>query len=184
MEGVFMKKLKCSSCGGNLVVDSSNEYATCEYCDTKYKLNEDLNVNIKMDDSAKEVYGNSKAANIISVFVIFIIGAIVCVIVASMGHSGFSSYDNSYDYDRSSFNLSFSNVNGTQIYIFVGHTLDDVISSNKTNSRKISVVYDGRETTDEKEIIDIKHSLSGFYEVSIDYDSDGYVNRIGLEKAN
>ena len=178
-----MKKLKCSSCGGNLVVDFSNEYATCEYCDTKYKLNEDLNVNIKMDDSAKEVYGNPKIANVIAIVAIFLIVAIICVIVASMRHSSFSS-TNSYNYDRSSFNLSFTNANGTQIYIFVERTLDEVISSNKTNSRKISVVYDGRETTDEKEIIDIKHSLSGFYEVSVDYDSDGYVNRIGLEKVN
>ena len=48
-----MEKLKCESCGGDLLVDDDKEYATCPYCGTKYKLNDDVNVNIKMDNVMK-----------------------------------------------------------------------------------------------------------------------------------
>ena len=35
-----MKKLRCSSCNGELTLDENKEYATCNYCGTKYKLKE------------------------------------------------------------------------------------------------------------------------------------------------
>lgn len=60
--------------------------------------------------------------------------------------------------------------------------MDEIIESNKTHDRKVSLVFEGKETTNEKEIIEIKHSLSGDYEVSINYDDDGYVNKIIVEK--
>ena len=50
-----MRKLKCNSCGGEMTIDETKEYATCKYCGMKYKLNDDLNVNIKIDDSVKDV---------------------------------------------------------------------------------------------------------------------------------
>ena len=50
-----MEKLKCSSCGGHLQVEDNKEYAVCDHCGAKYKLNEDLNINIKLDDNMKEV---------------------------------------------------------------------------------------------------------------------------------
>jgi len=33
-----MEKLKCESCGANLEIDENKEYATCKYCNLKYKL--------------------------------------------------------------------------------------------------------------------------------------------------
>ena len=49
-----MKKLRCTSCNGELELDEKKEYATCKYCNTKYKLNEDLTINVKLDDDTKE----------------------------------------------------------------------------------------------------------------------------------
>ena len=50
-----MEKLKCSSCGAVLEVEDDKEYAKCPYCGSKYKLNQDMNINIKLDDNMKEV---------------------------------------------------------------------------------------------------------------------------------
>lgn len=33
-----MEPLKCKVCGGSLIMDSSNNFARCEYCETKYSL--------------------------------------------------------------------------------------------------------------------------------------------------
>lgn len=82
------------------------------------------------------------------------------------------------------FNTKFTYSSGTKATIFVESTLDNVITSNKTNpEHQITLVYKGTETTDEQQIKNIKHSLKqwGEYEVSVDYDENGYVNKITLE---
>ena len=47
----------------------------------------------------------------------------------------------------------------------------------------ITVIYKDKETTDPDTIVEIKHSLNdrNKYEVKLDYDNDGYVNKITLE---
>lgn len=91
--------------------------------------------------------------------------------------------------DVQSFNFSFSLASGTKVKDSVEHTIDSIISSNKKNERKIALVYNGKSTTDESEIIKIKNSLPDYkghrfqeYEVSVDYDSDGYINKIIVKK--
>ena len=178
-----MKKLKCSSCGGNLEIDENQQYATCKHCETKYKLNEDLNVNIKLDDNiSKKLNGTmeqqkSPLAAAMMIGMIFVFGVIFIVTAISMSrmHS---------ENDKSSFNFQFENKGGTKSAFLLSSTLDDIVQNNKTNSRKVKLVYDGKETTDEKEIIEIKHSLSGNYEVTVNYGEDGYVSEIVLEKLN
>ena len=53
-----MKKLRCTSCGAELKVDDNKEYAVCEHCGSKYKLNEDVNINIKLDDNIKVTFNS------------------------------------------------------------------------------------------------------------------------------
>ena len=191
-----MEKLKCSSCGAELEVEDNKEYAKCNHCGTRYKLNKDLNVNIKLDDSIKEKLNDqlemvtTPKTTIISIAVIFIIGAIICVV----GASTFSfKNDNTFNEERAKqeeesnqdhFNFQFYGSNGTQSAFFLEHTWDEIIQSNKTNDRKVSLVFNGTETIDESEIINIKHSLDGDYEVSINYDEDGYINKIIVDKIN
>ena len=171
-----MEKLKCSSCGGEITVDDDKEYGTCPYCGTKYKLNQDINFNIKMDDNTKEVLSNG--AKHVSKFMFipfimfFVIFAFVIFSFFSFGSKG----------DKSSFNFQFTNDNGTKSAFFMGDILDDVIESNKTHDRKVVLVFDGKEITDESEIVSIKHSLSGSYEVSLNYDDKGYINKIIVNK--
>ena len=183
-----MEKLKCSSCGGHLDVEENKEYALCKHCGARYKLNEDLNVNIKLDDNMKEVLNNGLGT--VQHFSKFMIVPIVMFIIIFIIMSFnifriFGGRDSlKKETDKSSFNFTFSHENGTKSALFLESTLDDIIQSNKTHDRKVALVFEGKETTDEKEIIDIKHSLSGTYEVSINYDDKGYVNKIIVEKIN
>ena len=208
-----MEKLKCNSCGGEMTIDESKEYATCKYCGMKYKLNDDLNVNIKIDDSVKDVLntGLSTAKHFslfmlfpIIVFIIIIATAIIFTFKTSNENKDFFNdaeekindmYDdiknnNEVDVDiddvsKARFNLYFTNQNGTQYKMLVENLLDHIIDSNKKYNRKIVLVYGDISTTDENEIINIKHKLDKpKYEVRIDYDSNGYVNKITIEDIN
>lgn len=88
------------------------------------------------------------------------------------------------NYEKEAFNRTYENRVGTQATIFVKSALDEVNKNNKKNSEHIiSVVYNDKTTTDEDEIIQIKHGLDewGEYEVSIDYDDNGYVNKVTIE---
>lgn len=178
-----MEKLNCSSCGGHLEVEENKEYAKCNHCGARYKLNKDLNVNIRLDDNIKEALSDElemvkgSKPTIASVIAILIIGAIMCIIIFSM-----SAMHNGKGENKEMFNIHLEHDGGTKSAFFVKSTLDQIIESNKTHDRKVALVFEGKETTDEKEILDIKHSLSGTYEVSINYDDKGYVSKIGLEK--
>jgi DNA-directed RNA polymerase subunit M/transcription elongation factor TFIIS len=195
-----MEKLRCSSCGAELQVEDNKEYAVCNHCGSKYKLNEDLNINIKLDDNTKEVI-NAGASTVKHVSK-YIFIPIILVILINLGiiiYFGVKSPSNNINEEnqkkteeninkqqelakKEMFNFQFTNDNGTKSAFFLKNTLDTIIQSNKTNERKVTLVFDGKETTDETEIINIKQSLDGDYEVSFDYDRDGYINKIIVEK--
>lgn len=219
-----MEKLKCSSCGGELEVEDNKEYAKCNHCGARYKLNEDLNVNIKLDDNMKEVLNNGlgtvkHASKIILIPIILFLFIFIVIFVF-----GFISTSKSRqaaeerqremqeqanqrqeeiqeqikqakekaeertkqeeESNKNHFNFQFYGSNGTKNAFFLEHILDDIVQSNKTNDRKVSLVFNGTETTEESEIINIKHSLDGNYEVSINYDDTGYINKIIVDKIN
>lgn len=79
-----------------------------------------------------------------------------------------------------SFNSSYERRTGTQNGYAIEYLLDDIVTNNKTGKKHIiSVVYNGVSTTEPDEIVKIKHSLERGtrYEVSLDYDDKGYVNK-------
>ncbi len=196
-----MKELKCSHCGSTLVIDENKEYAKCDYCGSKYKLKDDLNVNINLDDTMKEVINTGLGAfKNTSRFMVVPIILFVIFFIAIVMFGIFSSIDSKNEFDdnrnkieesiksqqdsalKERFNFQFSGDNGTKNAFFLRDTLDTIVESNKTNERIVTLVFDGKETTDEKEIIDIKHSLDGDYEVSFTYDDDGYISKIVVDK--
>lgn len=195
-----MKELKCSSCGATLVIDENKEYATCNFCGSKYKLNEDLNININLDDSIKDVVNetlgtfNHTSRFMFVPIVIFVIIFIAIVLFGILNTRRDIVKDNNQqqieerinkqkdDILKDVFNYQFSNANGTKSAFFLTSIFDDIIQSNKIYDRKVILVFNGKEMTDENEIIDVKHTLDGNYEVSVDYDEDGYIYRIRVDK--
>ena len=100
-----MEKLKCTSCGGEINVDSDKEYGTCPYCGTKYKLKKDVNLNIKLDDNMKEVLNNGFGmfGRFSKFMFIPIIGFIVIIFIAI----AFSFFDFHNDEDKDSLIFNF-----------------------------------------------------------------------------
>lgn len=78
-----MKKLKCTSCGGNMTIDANNEYATCSYCGTKYKLNQDINVNLNIDEDIKEVFIGTRQMGKFGLIIILPIIVFIFIFVIS-----------------------------------------------------------------------------------------------------
>lgn len=89
------------------------------------------------------------------------------------------------------FNMDFETWVGTETENGTSLQIDKVIKNNKKNSSHlIEVVFDGTSYgTDPSSIQSIKNSLSTwtadnniqYYEVSADYDSNGYINRVTIE---
>lgn len=82
------------------------------------------------------------------------------------------------------FNAELTYAEGTKATIFVENILDTVVTKNKLNKDMlITVVYKNKSTTDVNEIKNIKKSLKQWseYEVSVDYDDDGYITKITIK---
>ncbi|MBE6522526.1 MAG: hypothetical protein E7Z62_05295 [Thermoplasmata archaeon] len=45
--------LKCPSCGGDIQIDDTKEFAFCMFCGTKMVIQEQLSKRVVIDDSAK-----------------------------------------------------------------------------------------------------------------------------------
>ena len=66
----------------------------------------------------------------------------------------------------------------------VTFVLDKIITSNKTEDRKITVEFTDTQTQNEAEIRTIKQKIETFdnYEIVFEYDEDGFINKAIIEK--
>lgn len=205
-----MKKLKCDSCGGELVVDENKEFATCAYCNTKYKLNEDHTITIKVDDDTKEMLtSGAKTFSKISLVILIpmiIISLLIFGLVTYGIYKGISSMNtsnpNGHIEDKFNkeyidktkieyYNSNYEFYSGTQTKNSIIILLDRVITNNKTNkSNLITVKHKNINSTDPNKIVKIKGLLKDFssdkrsivkYEVTLDYNNAGYVSVITIK---
>ena len=88
------------------------------------------------------------------------------------------------EFDVRRFNMSLELSAGTVWGTSVVNVLDDIITSNKTNERKITVKYNDVETQDEEEIKNIKRKFGTWddCEITYEYDEDGFINKAIIEK--
>lgn len=110
-------------------------------------------------------------------------------------NSIFNIFDNlSYEIDNkesdmedefkiNTFNLFLESYSGTRKGEHVKNLIDNIIKSNKKESKKITVIYNESEIQDEAEMKKLKQKFETFtdYEVSFVYDSDGYINKAIIE---
>ncbi len=98
--------------------------------------------------------------------------------------------ENEKKIEISNFNSNFELYQGTEGGTATGYQIDNVIKNNKKNTdHLVEVIFDDVSYgTDAEKIKEIKDSLKDFngynlqyYEISIDYDEDGYVNKITIE---
>ena len=72
---------------------------------------------------------------------------------------------------------------GTTNKFHINYLLDNVVTNNKKDKdHLVTVIYKDNSTTDPDDIINIKHSLENKnYEIKLDYDDEGLVNKITIE---
>ncbi|MBE6139367.1 MAG: hypothetical protein E7174_02550 [Firmicutes bacterium] len=123
-------------------------------------------------------------------FVIFfaIVVTIIAVTFVNMKETGTKSNNNAYsEIEKNSFNRTFETYTGTQSGFFVTSLLDKVSTNNKKEKDHIiTVIYNNQTTTIPDEIISIKQSLESRnnYEVSFDYDQNGFINKVTMQNIN
>ena len=182
-----MQKLKCEQCGGNIELDKDNkEFATCPYCKTKYQLNETKNVYIKMDEDIKQAtldaFKNTQKAG----KVIRIIAISMFVVIFSIFIIGFISQKSSTSsFNVKRYNSQYEFYKGTKTKQSISTLIDDVITNNKKEKNKITVVFKEIETKDPDELLSIKKELDNYpkqYEIILDYNKKGLVDKITIEE--
>ena len=88
-------------------------------------------------------------------------------------------------FEVESFNSTYELDVGENYGLSVKRTLDKVITNNKKNTNNVlTVVFEEVSTTDPEEIKKLKKNFDDWtkYEISVDYDENGYVNKITIEK--
>lgn len=94
------------------------------------------------------------------------------------------------NFSKDSFNSTFEMNQGTKSGMFAKSQVDNVVKNNKKDKEHlIEVVFDGTSYgTDPLNIQNIKNKLQEFngykfqeYEISLDYDDNGYVNKVTIE---
>lgn len=128
---------------------------------------------------------------IVAIIIVIILGAKFVSDKDDKKNNGFLNLFNFSEikdsFDKDSFNNSLNLYLGTNYGIQLGSLLDEVITNNKTNTEHlITVKFDDVSTTDPTEIKNIKMNygtgMSDKYEVSAEYDENGYINEIAIEK--
>lgn len=85
--------------------------------------------------------------------------------------------------DVEDFNIDLESYSGTQYGSSVSKLLDNVVTKIKKNTEHlITVTYDTTTTSKAEEITTLKKQFDvvSKYEVSLDYDSNGYINRVTI----
>ena len=194
-------ELKCNNCGAQLKVEEGTSQVKCEFCGSTFSVDDAYNEGYKYTKGVLKARSEqmeedfNKAQDLMDSFIgkpsrVFSIAFVVIFILifAFIGYHmyvGFSDSRNSRDsFEIDSFNTPYETDAGKRSGFFIVGTLDDIVTNNKTNKSHINtVVYNDITTTEEKEIKEIRNKLSDRkdYDVSLDYDSNGYVNKYTIE---
>ena len=194
-------ELKCNNCGAQLKVEEGTSQVKCEFCGSTFSVDDAYNEGYKYTKGVLKAHSEqmeedfNKAQDLIDDFIgkpskVFSI-AFVAIFILIFGFIGYGIYttftDNEKEHDSfevNSFNTPYETDAGKRSGFFIVRTLDDIVTNNKTNkSHVITVVYNGITATEEKSIKEIRNMLSEnkYYDVSLDYDSNGYVNKFTIE---
>lgn len=194
-------ELKCKNCGAKLEVEEGTTQVTCKFCDTTFSIDDAYTQGYKYTkgvlkaqdeqyekdlERAKDFMKNNpvaKSSRIMSIIFAIIFFLVFCFIGYNIYNDFYADRSTDNRFEVSSFNTPYENDAGRRSGFFLINTLDGIVTNNKKNKEHIIiVVYKDITTTEETEIKKIRDSLSSNrdYDVSLDYDSKGYVNKFTI----
>ncbi len=186
-------EVTCKYCNTTFSVD--DDY-TKAYKYTKGMLkahHEQMQENLKEFNNSREGKSAKRLSTIIQIlcFIVFMIALIMIGITTFNmsnnrplnNNTNISNRTNNDNINAEIFNSTFYGYKGTKSTFFVKNCLDEIINSNKSEkSHIITLKYNDKETSNPDEILEIKKSLdeSKQYELSMGYDSNGFINKITI----
>ncbi len=199
-----LKEIKCKNCGAKLKIEENEKIATCDFCGAKFSVEDEYSkayhatkgaFDAQMDsfkELTSKMPGFKYTRIFITIFSVVMLGIIITLSVSSFMSfnktskriSSDSTTNEAYSkqvkqIEIQSFNGAIELANGKSAELLISKTLDDIIVSNKKNKdHKIVVKYKDISTNEEDGIVEIRDSLkeNKQYNVSLDYDSEGYIN--------
>ena len=125
-----------------------------------------------------------KTFAIVHVFLFFLVFAL-CIGMIVFGLISFNKMRNDSEFSITKGNkFTFDHLQGTNYGITISYSLDDIVINNKVGGyTNITVVYKEKSATTEDEIVSIKKLLDKWteYECSLDYNSNGAVNKLTIK---
>lgn len=147
-------------------------------------------------DSKKEKVKKPKNRKYILYILIVILIAAVITLAIRIGNDRENEKNRFWNFFDSTFGETSSKIdieqfnglleNGTRSGFFLSSDIDEIIDSNKTNKEHlIEVIFDGTSYGKSAEKISelkdkINDGVDSKYEVSLDYDKEGYVNKVTI----
>lgn len=195
---VKLIELNCKNCGAKLKAPEGTTQLDCKFCGSSFNIEDAYSDGYKytkgvlkaqseqMKENFEKMKGlmkNSpfgKISKVISIlFVIIFVSVFVFII-----YNIFRNFGSESDFNINLFNSKYEFVSGKKTGISISHTLDDIVTNNKKNKdHKITVIYKDITSNEELKIKEIRDKLSDWtdYDVSLNYDNSGYVNKITIK---
>lgn len=187
-----LKELKCPNCGASLEVEENVKKVKCEYCHKTFSVEDDYStsynktkgaIDAQMDAAKKALndYKKTPASILSKIF----IGIAAIIMIAGFSFIIYKIVDTEVGQKVDKFNWKFETYPGVKSSFFVKGFVSDVIESNNKNpDHQVCVVVDGNESCSFSELSEVATNLnSSEYTVLIEYDNDGYVNKLILNTA-
>ncbi len=197
-----LKKLACKNCGAKLEIEEGASQVKCNFCGTSFSVEDAYNEGYNytkgvlkatdehMKENLKTVGKIPMALGIIVIIMFFVIFSIISYrIINSNNISDLQDEwtKESAEIDKKYFNHQYEIYSGKKSTFFISHALDNIVTNNKTNKNYIiTVSYNNITSNEESKIKEIRDMLNNNidYDISLDYDSRGYVNKFTITDIN
>ena len=195
-----LRELKCKNCGAVINVEENVSKVECEYCHTSFAVDDAYSDGYKFEkgrmkahseqfekniENAKTVLEPIGKVFIAQYIVIAVIGVIIFLVV--IGFIIFAitkQVDSTSDFDINRFNAVYEMHNGSRFGMSVKSLIDEASTNNKKDKeRQITIKYGDINTKEPEKMKEIKKDIEdmGDYEISLEYDEDGFVYMITIE---
>lgn len=192
-----LKELKCKNCGASVKVDENASQAKCEFCHTTFSVEDAYHDGYKFEkgrmrarderfgENLEQVKGMIKPFS--KIFAIqYIISAVVFVaVVITIIFFAFKQVNSVDEFDIRTFNNSYELYAGNEYGSSVEWLIDKISTNNKKEKEhKIIIKYKEISTKDPNEMKEIKKQLDQWteYEVTFEYDNDGFIYMATIEE--
>ena len=195
-----IKELKCKNCGAKLEIDDNVKKVTCKYCNTDFSVEdayndgynfekgrmkaqteqlEEINNIIKNNPIFKNFFPSENVFMLLVVVFLIIFASVFIFINTSL-----TSMNNIDSFEVKRFNNNFEIYVGTNSGLQVSSLIDEIQTNNRKNKDSlIEFEYKNNKTTNPDEIKELKKQIDEWnnYEITFEYNEDGFINYVLME---